>query len=309
MKKPLLALIALLVWSAAPALAAPAQEPVDLTTLTQAGLSPDTAGRFLAQNLDPTRQAAPVDAKLLARLGQYGGDGLASAYLDLDKATLNRPYRDFSPEVVEQLMNTNMEAGELQALLGSEAARVATRGEAPAVSAPGPAVAARPAASGSLMPPPLPPEAPPVVAAPAAPPAPAPRDIASPVPARPRMAAVSPPARVQPGYQALRPGQSADPSLPMPPPPYTYDIRRQQFDGPWMGVTERELPDGHVVEANTVGYASQVGQEVLSRPTGHEVYRYYAGNPDRPRSGADPAQEWKNREDLWIIFGSRDESR
>jgi hypothetical protein len=285
----------MLLWPVAPALAAPAQEPADLTALAQAGLSPETSGRYLAQNLNPARRAAPVEAKLLARLGQYGGDSLASAYLDLDKATLNKPHRDFSPEVVEQLMNDNMAAGELQILLADEAAR-----ETSALSAPQAPIRETPAVS--------------QIAAPAAssaqtpPPAAAPAETAIPAPTRSRTAAV-PPAPAERAYQDLRPGQSADPSLKLPPPPQTYDIRRPSLDGPWMGVTERELPDGHVVEVNTVGYASQVGQEVLSRPTGHQVYRYYAGNPDRPRSGADPAQEWKNREDLQIIFAPRNESR
>jgi hypothetical protein len=73
-----------------------------------------------------------------------------------------------------------------------------------------------------------------------------------------------------------------------------------------MGVTERELPNAHVVETNSIGQIHQVGQEVYARPGGHQVYRYWTGNPDSTYSGADPRQEQKNREDLHIIFSRRD---
>ncbi|MDR2726340.1 MAG: hypothetical protein LBC90_09860 [Candidatus Adiutrix sp.] len=85
------------------------------------------------------------------------------------------------------------------------------------------------------------------------------------------------PARSEPGYQDLRPGQAADPALRLPPPPAPYDIRRQRTDGSWLGVTERELADGHLVEVHVSGSAQDLGQEVISRPTGHKVYRYYSG--------------------------------
>ena|GEM_PF-3139561 len=113
----------------------------------------------------------------------------------------------------------------------------------------------------------------------------------------------APVARIPSAYQDLRPGQPADPALPLPPPPVPFDIRRQRTDGPWLGVTERELADGRLVEVHVSGSAQFMGQEVISRPTGHKVYRYYIGQPDAPRSGSDPAQDERNREDLRIIFG------
>ncbi|MCL2029104.1 MAG: hypothetical protein FWG97_01615 [Deltaproteobacteria bacterium] len=85
-----------------------------------------------------------------------------------------------------------------------------------------------------------------------------------------------------PRYQYLRPGQAADPGLALPPPPVPFDIRRQKTDGHWLGVTERELADGHLVEVHVSGSARLLGQEVISRPTGHKVYRYYIG--DAPTS-------------------------
>ena len=81
-----------------------------------------------------------------------------------------------------------------------------------------------------------------------------------------------------PRYQDLRPGQSADPGLALPPPPVPFDIRRQKTDGPWLGVTERELEDGRLVEVHVSGSARLLGQEVISRPTGHKIYRYYIGD-------------------------------
>ena len=111
------------------------------------------------------------------------------------------------------------------------------------------------------------------------------------------------PVRPEQGYQDLRPGQAADPALRLPPPPVPYDIRRQRTDGPWLGVTERELADGHLVEIHVSGSAQVLGQEVISRPTGHKVHRYYTGRPEAPISGSDPAQDKRNLEKLKIIFG------
>jgi hypothetical protein len=119
-------------------------------------------------------------------------------------------------------------------------------------------------------------------------------------PAAPAPVAATPP---KPRYQDLRPGQAADPGSPLPPPPVPFDIRRQRTDGPWMGVTERELADGHLVEVHVNGSARVLGQEVISRPTGHKVNRYYSGRPDAPVSGEDPAQAERNLEILKIIHG------
>jgi len=107
----------------------------------------------------------------------------------------------------------------------------------------------------------------------------------------------------EPRYQNLRPGQAADPASPLPPPPVPYDIRRQRTDGPWLGVTERELADEHLVEVHVSGSAQVLGQEVISRPTGHKVYRYYIGRPDAPHSGTDPAEDERRLEKLKIIHG------
>ncbi len=294
MKKLIFTLI-LVLSSGAPALAAPSYEPVDLMDMQEAGMSNESIGRYLAQNLGAGRLAPPIDADLLMRLARYGGDSLSMAYLDLDRATAGRADRVYSPEVVDQLMKDGLAPAELQKTLLDEATREAAAGSSESAAVlPLPA----PAVSSNRPGPPriaqvVPPEAP---------------RISAPGVDRPQA-----PARGQ-RYQDLRPGQAADPASRLPVPYSTYDIRNQRADGetrlrhrndggPWMGVMERELPDAHLVEVNSIGQVSQVGQEVFSRPSGHKVYRYYTGNPDYPYSGADPRQERRNREDLAIIYG------
>ena len=288
-----------------------AQEPVDLMTMQEAGLSSETLGRYLAQNLGGDRAAPPVDANLLTRLAQYGGDPLAQAYLALDKQTIHLPTREFSPEVVDQLMASGVSPDELTKLLNNEAARYAVGEPSIAVAgslASGQATVA-PSAGDQPTVAPVAPEAPirsaaPTMTAQVIPPEPQVRFQNGPprAPAQPKV-----------GFQQLRPGQAADPGSPLPLPHSTYDIRYNRMDGDvraqkrsgnWMAVRERELPDGHVVEVNTIGDTALMGQEVYARPSGHQVYRYYTGNPDNPYSGADPRQEQRNREDLNIIFQS-----
>lgn len=295
MKKLIFSLILILSLSG-PALAAPAYEPVDLMYMREAGMSNESIGRYLAQNLGAGRQAPPVEAELLMRLSRYGGDSLAVAYLDLDRATAAKPERTYSPEVVEQLINSGLAPDELRRTLLEEAARETASDQA-SDSASAPAAAPAPAAERPSAPPRAPQMA--RLDPPQAP------EMKSPTLPRPQ-----PPQRT---YQELRPGQAADPASRLPVPYSTYDIRNERHDGqtrlrqrndggPWMGVMERELPDAHLAEVNSIGQVSLVGQEVFSRPSGHKVYRYYSGDPDYPRSGADPRQERKNREDLAIIF-------
>lgn len=287
---------------AASAVAAPASEPTDLAAMQEAGLSTENIGRFLSQNLSE-RAAPQMDGQLLVKLAQYGGDSLATAYLDLDRATAHQKNRDFSPAVVEQLLAAGTPPAELNLILTEEAARAARKDKPQTV----------------LMPPPLPPQA-----AQTPPSRPTPPQTASLAPptapkvAYPETPRLSEPARPR-GFQDLRPGQAADPASRLPLPYSTYDIRQNRHDGDvrrinqpaggWMGVTERELPDGHVVETGSIGQIHQVGQETYARPSGHQVYRYWSGNPDNSYSGADPRQEQQNRDDLNIIFSQRDRRR
>jgi hypothetical protein len=119
---------------------------------------------------------------------------------------------------------------------------------------------------------------------------------------------IPPPAlNAAPAPRIPQPGQAADPAKRLPDTTTPLDVRRQRTDGPWLGVTERELADGHQVEVHVSGSAEVVGQEVISRPGGRQVYRYFSGRPDAPRpSGSDPVQDERNREDLRIIYSPGD---
>jgi len=85
-----------------------------------------------------------------------------------------------------------------------------------------------------------------------------------------------------PKHLKTRPGLAAAPGKGPPPGPFA--IRPQRTDGPWPGVAERDS-------------ARAPGREVISRPGGEKVYRYYSGRPGAPRNGADPLREERNRED------------
>lgn len=300
-----------------PAQAPAAQEPADLVKLTEAGLSDETIGRYLSQTL-MERAAPPLDSQFLKRLGQYGGDHLARTYLELDKVSAHQKNRKLSPQAVDQMIKAKTPPAEIQMIIGEEISRYENE--------------AKKAAAQPLMPPALPPSA----SADSAPPARVEYDLSSvaslaprqAVPAQPLNAArlsqpVDPQIMVSPrlpepaprpaGFQDLRPGQAADPASRQSLPYSTYDIRnnrsggdvRRHNPGPWMGVVEKELPDGHLVEAHSIGQSSQVGQEVYARPSGHKVYRYYSGNPDAPHSGTDVRQEAVNRDNLNVIFQNR----
>ena len=266
-------------------------EPTDLAILQGAGLTDETIGRYLAQNLQSSRKAPPIESALLAELGHHGGDSLVSAYLKFDANTAHQASREFSPEVIGYLVKSGTPSDELKAILALENAIVKTQTATtpPLVSE---TTTILPLASEATPP------AQPV------PPSIQPQKQATVVPTRPNTNQVASPSRPEMGFQNLRPGQAADPAKRMAPPLSTYDIRRQPRDeGTWMGVTERMLPDGHVVEVNSIGYTAKVGQEVLSRPSGHQVYRYHTGNPDQPYSGEDLRQRQINQDNLGIIFG------
>ncbi len=264
----------------------------DLSVMQKAGLSPESLGRYLTQNLDADRRAPALSPQLLASLGRYGGDDLARAYLDFDQATLAQSTREFSPEVLNQFLAQEMPPTELAAILRREAAAKSSSG------------------SGNLMPPPLPPtvtstqttekmEDAPIVppVAPKAPTAPVRVQYQSETPKR----SINP-APAYRGEQYLRRGEPADPSMRIMSTDEPFPTRQEPASGNWLGVTEHEYPDGRRVERHSVGERGRAGQEVLRRPSGREVHRYYSGDPDRPPFGEDPAQEWENKEDLHIIF-------
>lgn len=322
-------------------------EPIDLVSLQQAGLSSRSLGRFLAQNLDAERLAPQIEPDFLVSLAAYGGDDLAAAYLELDRATAHLAQRDFSPELISQLMDSQMEPDKLAALLRRQAG-VFQKPAASALMEATEAAGASQAEPQPLAPPDSPrpvqpPQAPSLKAAqtvgqaasgaPAAalveeppvrralvqdspePPRARPERQGAPlVKAEPAAAASSAPAPAKPlsprtpqlPPQKLRPGQKADPARPLPGDRGPYERRQARERGPWMGVDQRRLPDGHEVEVHRLGDGSQMGQTVESRPSGAKVQRYYVGQPDDPRSirsSSEPEQDRQNREQLELILG------
>ncbi|MGL4208071.1 MAG: hypothetical protein ACRCTY_01655, partial [Candidatus Adiutrix sp.] len=224
-------------------------------------------------------------------------------YLNLDKETAHLPRFGFSPEIIDNLLTSDVGPQILTQVLNAQTtAAAADRANLKNSPSPQPQASLGPASgttqSSPLGLPPLglPLDLPIDTAAASLPPA----DLSP----SPELLPASPPApkRPQATYQELRPGQAADPASKLPPPPSTYDIRRQKTEGAFMGVTERELPDGHLVEVHVSGRAAMVGQEVISRPSGHKIYRSFSGQPDSPYSGADLAQEERNRQNLEQIF-------
>ncbi len=335
----------LLTLSAAPLEAQ--KEPIDLVSLQQAGLSSRSLGRFLAQNLDAERLAPQIEPAFLVGLAAYGGDDLAAAYLELDRATAHLAQRDFSPELIGQLMDAKMEPDKLSDLLRRQAGlfqKPVPSGLAEETEAAGLSQAEPQSLAPTERPRPVqPPQAPSLKAAQTVGQAasgdpsavwpketPARRDLipASPEPPRVRPERQSPPlVQAEPAAaasaapapakplsprapqlppQELRPGQKADPARPLAEDRGPYEHRQAPEQGPWLGVDQRRLPDGHAVEIHRLGDGSQMGQTVESRPSGAKVQRYYVGQPDEPRSirsSSDPEQDRRNREQLELILG------
>ncbi|MDR0620649.1 MAG: hypothetical protein LBJ61_02035 [Deltaproteobacteria bacterium] len=87
--------------------------------------------------------------------------------------------------------------------------------------------------------------------------------------------------------QTLAPGQKADPARPLPEAPGPYWTRTPKGHGTFLGVTEEVKADGHRYEVNRNARGDRLGQEVLSRPSGHKVVRYYSQSPERALDGAE----------------------
>jgi hypothetical protein len=55
-----------------------------------------------------------------------------------------------------------------------------------------------------------------------------------------------------------------------------------------MGVTEEVKADGHRYEVNTNARGGRLGQETLSRPSGHRVIRHYSASPKLAQASPPP---------------------
>ncbi|MDR1546342.1 MAG: hypothetical protein LBU12_06455 [Deltaproteobacteria bacterium] len=300
--------------------AAAAAETVDLSELGARGLSQRSREIIVVQALSP-RARPPLEMGFVMDLAAYGGDELALAYLEMDAASAQQSSSPLPADRVKALMSSGVPAEDVKKIVASARtqAQSAPLFTALAGSAAVASVAASDQPAGSAA---AAPDQP--VVAPAAPQAPAPPRTAgggaftvedlmpSPAaedwgeavkgagPSAPIVAAVeaapalvaAPLAPVKPPTaaelrkvpQTLAPGQSADPSRPLPAAPGPYYTREPRSQGGlWMGVRDEIKPDGHRVETHANGRQGLQGQEVLSRASGRKVYRHFSGRTEREK--------------------------
>ncbi|MDR2366660.1 MAG: hypothetical protein LBF58_00895 [Deltaproteobacteria bacterium] len=274
----LLAVILSLVTFAVLTLAGPAwgAEPLDLAELGRRGLGERSREIIVSQSL-ANRGRPPLEIAFVEELAAYGGDPLALAYLEMDAGTADLAESPLPPASMRNMMAAGLSAEELIRFSHSvNPKRAKGDGTAAAATLGGPLVTAMVAGANAERPTekPLAPEAPaikPVTDAPA--------------PRRPGLERPGDPRKVP---QTLVPGQKADPARPLPEAPGPYWTRAPKGHGTFLGVTESVLADGHRYEVNANARGGRLGQEVLSRPSGHKVVRYFSSAPDKSQAGPAP---------------------
>lgn len=292
--KILVLALVILIAAAAEALAV---QPLDLAELGRRGISQKSRDIIVTQALT-VRARPPLEIGVVIEMAAYGGDDLARAYLEMDAATNQSPVSPLPPQSVRNLMTAGISSAEIKDLIKSAAEESAASNPAPAVAlAPGPivnetveTVAYRPAVSPE---PPKGPSEPSFAEEDIAPPQPLQNPYAAvkeaiipSAPAAPGIPAVRPPAAAKapptPAElrkipQTLAPGQSADPARPLPVAPGPYWTREPEPGKHFMGVTDEVKDDGHRYEVHANAREGLMGQEVLSRASGHKVVRHYNG--------------------------------
>jgi hypothetical protein len=245
-----------------------AAQVMDLEKWAQAGMPESIRQKMVIQSLSH-RARPPLTGEFLLEMVRYGGENLTLSYLNLDSATAQQAQAPLSPEVVSRLMSSGAPRADLEMIINAANRGAERAPEAPVVTP----VGLRPVTEEIVEK--LGPETvnPTSVVAPSAPQIPHAPPTVSPAPTSVDLRKVP---------QTLAPGVPADPSRPMPPDPSPYQIRRPQGNqGVFMGVQEVVKPDGHVYQVNSNGRRGLMGYEVLSRPSGHKVYRYHSGRTDR----------------------------
>ncbi|MDR2443536.1 MAG: hypothetical protein LBE31_08465 [Deltaproteobacteria bacterium] len=278
-----------------------AAEPLNLAELTSKGLSERSRDIIVTQALSH-RARPPLEIGFVLEMAAYGGDELARTYLEMDADTSQIPNSPLPPESMRNLMASGLDPKEIKDLILS----IETT-EAPNAALAIPAATTAAATYVTLND--APPVAPKAPEAPATPPAaatPNPTvgqgdewlrdDYAQSAALYAPQSPQAPQAPAQPSKadlrhipQVLAPGQSADPSRPLPVAPGPYWTRtRQTEDGFFMGVTDEIKVDGHRYEVHTNSKGGVMGQEVLSRASGHKVVRHYNGRTESKPEVAAP---------------------
>jgi hypothetical protein len=267
-----------------------AAQVLDLEKLAKSGLPESVRERMVVQSLSQ-RARPPLEGEFLLEMVRYGGEGLALKYMSLDSATANEAEAPLSPAVMSRLMKSGTPRADLEKIV-EIAGGVAEVDSKPVPVPPAlvkvsevtvtdlPPVKNQAQAENPLV------ESP--VASPKSPKTPeyVPAPVINRPPTREELRKIP---------QTLIPGVPADPARPMPPSPGPYQIRRPEGSrGVYMGVQEEVKPDGHVYQTNLNGRKEYLGSEVLSRPSGHKIHRYYSGKtdrtrPDYPQRGGYPA--------------------
>ncbi|MDR0547899.1 MAG: hypothetical protein LBI10_00575 [Deltaproteobacteria bacterium] len=269
-----------LVFISSASLAAP-EEVLDLEKWAKAGLPAAVRERMVIQSLSQ-RARPPLSGDFLLAIVRYGGEGLALRYMSLDSATENQKEAPLSPEVVSRLMSLGAPRADLERIIELAANQTDPSGPVPTPVALRPVTEITVENLDPVQTEIAGPQKSPSVQKPLAP-EPPPSFKAATSPTREELRRVP---------QTLVPGQPADPARPMPPAPGPYQIRKPQGSrGVFMGVQEEVKPDGHVYRINTNGRKEFLGAEVISRPSGHKIHRYFSGRTDQTRPDYPPKSE------------------
>ncbi|MDR2386681.1 MAG: hypothetical protein LBE80_03730 [Deltaproteobacteria bacterium] len=252
---------------------------MDLNDLKSKGLSDRSREIIVTQSL-AQRARPPLEIEFIEELADYGGDVLAQAYLEMDAVTADQKSSPLPPSSMKNMMAAGLSPSELVKFSQSvnpQASVSEPNGAALAKS--GPMVRAMSVASNSEGP----------VEAPKAPVNPEFNQNLQPVaqPKKPQVA-IQKPKDLRKIPQTLYPGQQADPARPLPEAPGPYWSRAPKGHDTFLGVTETVKADGHRYEVNTNAQGGRLGQEVLSRPSGHKVVRYYSMAPEKAQAAPAP---------------------
>jgi hypothetical protein len=267
-------------------LAQGAEEVMDLEKWAQVGMPESLRQKMVIQSLSHRARPA-LSGDFILKIVRYGGENLALNYLQLDNDTATENQAPISPQVMERLIDSGVPRSDIDKIIQAAQSGGALSHQPEAVAVPESLAKKAEMTQEDLEPiETVSPEAP---VAPRAPQIyPSPKIVEEPNKASLRKVP-----------QVLYPGVPADPARPMPPQPGPYEIRKPRgSEGLYMGVTEAVKPDGHVYQVNSNGRRESQGFEVLSRPSGHKVHRYFSGrtdqtyNPDDVRDGGyDPIND------------------
>ncbi|MDR1086207.1 MAG: hypothetical protein LBP22_15460 [Deltaproteobacteria bacterium] len=256
-------------------LAQGAEEVMDLEIWAQVGMPESLRQKMVIQSLSHRARPA-LSGDFILKMVRYGGENLALSYVQLDNDTAMENQAPISPQVMERLMDSGVPRSDIEKIIQAAQSGGALNSQPAAAVVPESLARKAEITQEDLEPiETVPPEAPAAPRAPKIYPA-------------PKFAEEPSKASMRKVPQILYPGVPADPARPMPPQPGPYEIRKPRgSEGLYMGVTEAVKPDGHVYQVNSNGRRESQGFEVLSRPSGHKVHRFFSGRTDQTYNPGD----------------------